>query len=542
MRRRFPLRIVPPGVGPLLGLVAALLFCGCQSSPKPNTVAQTPPVPASPQPAQMVTAPVTALPAIPPPQHVVVPASLESRISRPTVEAVPVPSNAVPIPSHAAPGPEPLPAPPGVPALAPMALSLEDAVGLGLSDNPRLHQLAALTRVARANADVAFAPFLPEIGTSMRYSAFSSPVLPGGAFVPASLPAGVDSFAVAEIGVQHTIADFGRRAGHYGQAVHRSRSQDLALTRARQTIAFEVVQAYFHVLAAQANLRVREEAQRDAERILFDTKARREGGVVDRDAVLRAEVELALTRQNLLSARQGVRDARSRLNVVMGQPPVAPLSVNDVLARPRFQLPLEACLEQAVADRREIGMAREAVAVANHGVEAARGELLPKVYVRGTALRADSPGDLNGFVEGIGLHVEQPLYAGGRYKGGVRSSEAQVSAALADLRVILDNVALQVTVAYEAIETDRQRIELAETAIVQARENLRLIIVRYQNGNATPTDVVDAQTALIQMQTNYFTAVYGYLEGLARLDYALGGDQQTLMAQLRPAWSGVGDL
>ena len=109
---------------------------------------------------------------------------------------------------------------------------------------------------------------------------------------------------------------------------------------------------------------------------------------------------------------------------------------------------------------------------------------------------ADSPGDLNGFVEGIGLHVEQPLYAGGRYTNAARASAAQVSAAMAGLQVIVDNVSLQVCLAYQAMDADSQRIELARTGMAQARENLRLTEVRYQNGTATPTDVVDAQTAL----------------------------------------------
>ncbi len=418
-------------------------------------------------------------------------------------------------------------------------LTLDEAVAIGIRENPRLRQMAAQSQAARFNADIAYAPFLPELGAGFRYSAFSAPVLPGGSFVPASLSSGVNNFTIAEAGVQYTIADFGRREGYYGQAVHRSRSQDLAWARARQTIAFEVVQAYFRLLAAQATLRVRTQAVRDAERILADTKARREGGVAERESVLRADVELSLSRQYLLSASQAVGDAEATLNVVMGRQPLIPLRVAEVVARPAFGLSVEECLQEAIDRRREIGMAREAVAEANHGVQAARGDRLPKVFVRGTTLRADSSGSLNGFVEGIGIHVEQPLYAGGRYQGEVRLSEAQVSAALAGLRVIVDNVSLQVCLAYRAIDTDRQRIQLAQTSVEQARENLRLTVVRYQNGNATPTDIVDAQTALVQTETSYYTSVYGYLEGLARLDYALGGDQQRLLDQLGLAQPGV---
>ena len=151
----------------------------------------------------------------------------------------------------------------------------------------------------------------------------------------------------------------------------------------------------------------------------------------------------------------------------MGRPAQLPLQVGDVNGQPTFDQPLEDCLGAAIGERREIQMAREAVAEARHGVEAARGELLPKVYVRGTVLQAASPGPLNGFIEGIGIHVEQPLYVGGRYQNELRRSEAQVAAAVAGLQTILDNVSLQVSLAWQAIDTDRQRIRLGERAVVR---------------------------------------------------------------------------
>src|SRR5262249_12691190 len=160
-----------------------------------------------------------------------------------------------------------------------------------------------------------------------------------------------------------------------------------------------------------------------------------------------------------------------------------------------------------------------------HGEQAARGDRLPKVYTRGTVLRADSNGGLNGWVEGVGIHLDQPLYAGGKLRAEVRRSSAQISMAMAAYETILQNVALQTSVAFHAIDTNRKRIRLGEIAIGQAEENLREIVVKYENGNATPTDVVDAQTALTGAEVRYHTAVYDYLDGLARLDYAQGGDQ-----------------
>ena len=46
--------------------------------------------------------------------------------------------------------------------------------------------------------------------------------------------------------------------------------------------------------------------------------------------------------------------------------------------------------------------------------------------------------------------------------------------------------------------------------------------VSARTGDATPTDVVDAETALTRAQQSYYQALYDYLTALARIDYAMG--------------------
>ncbi len=429
--------------------------------------------------------------------------------------------------------------PPGIDAVTPeelialRPLPLDEAVRLAIRNNPRLQQQSAAVVASRASADAAFAPFLPEISTAFRYSGYSSPVLALGAFFGAAAPVNLTNVMFAEASIQQTLFDFGRRTGHYTQAMSRARIEEQTAIRARQTIAFEATQDYLHLLSAWRAVRVREEAMRDAEQILADTVARRQGGIAERESVLRAEVELSKSRQSLLVARQAVRDSTAMLNVVLGRPAQVPLRVVEIAVQPELNESLETCLGWAATYRREILMAREAVAEAQGGVQAARGELLPKVYVQGAVLRADSTAPLNTFIEGAGFHVEQPIYDGGRYRSDVRRSQAQVSAAYAGLRAITDNVSLQVNLAFDAIETERQLIDLGELSVTQARENLRLTRVRYDKGTATPTDIVEAQTAVVEAETTYYTAIYSYLEGLARLDYAIGSDQSGLLVQFR---------
>lgn len=267
------------------------------------------------------------------------------------------------------------------------------------------------------------------------------------------------------------------------------------------------------------------DAVRRAEATLDDTVARSTGGVALREDVLRAQVQLSESREALIVARQAELDALAGLNNVMGRNAAWPLQVIDLEVRPPLRGALANLLERAAAERPEVDLVRQAVAAAQEGSQAARGEFLPKISVVGSLGRTDGRNVVTGWQEGAGLHVEAPLYAGGRHRGELRSAEADVEAAVADAQTILDAISLQVDVAYRGMVAANERIDLSRTAVVQAEENLRLVRVRYRNGNATPTDIVDSEAALTRSQQRFFSATYTYLAALARLDYAVGQRQ-----------------
>jgi outer membrane protein TolC len=321
------------------------------------------------------------------------------------------------------------------------------------------------------------------------------------------------------------LYDFGRTGGHYRQAVARERITALQLARAGQTVEFDVAAAYLDVLLARASRRVQEDAVRRSQATLDDTVARRRGGVALKEDVLRAEVQLSESREALVVAREGEFNAVARLNNAMGRNAGLPLEVVDLDAEPPLRGALADLLDQAAGQRPEAGAARHAVAAAQEGRQATRGQFLPRVFVRASAGHTEGQNVITGWQEGAGLHVEAPLYAGGRHRGELRAADAEIEAALADAQIILDAISLQVNLAYRWVVAARELIDLSRTAVVQAEENLRLVRVRYRNGNATPTDIVDSEAALTRSQQRFFSATYTYLASLARLDYTVGQHQ-----------------
>jgi outer membrane protein TolC len=426
------------------------------------------------------------------------------------------------------------PVPPATPCPAgePTVFALPDAIAFALQNNPRLRSARAAIEGAQGQEQVAFAPFLPELDLFGQYGVTSSnlgPGVPGYAGFLRAINDEPHSYQEIELALQWTLYDFGRTGGRYAQAVARERITERQLDRAAQAVEFDVAAAYLDVLLARAARRVQEDAVRRAQAFLEDTEARRKGGVALKEDVLRAQVQLSESREALVLAREGEFNAVARLNNAMGRNAALPLEVVDLEMQPPLPGPLADLLEQAAVQRPEVGVARQAVAAAQAGLQAARGEFLPRIFVRSSVGNTSGQNVETGWQEGAGLHVDAPLYAGGRHRGELRAAEADIEAARAGAQTILDAISLQVNLAYRDVVAARERIDLARPAVVQAVENLRLVRVRYRNGNATPTDIVDSEAALTRSQQRLFSASYTYLAALARLAYAVGQPQGTFV-------------
>jgi outer membrane protein len=420
----------------------------------------------------------------------------------------------------------------------PAVFSLPDAITFGLQNNPRLRSSRAAISRAQGQEQIAFSPFLPQIDVLGQYGVVSSTYAPGvpgnEGFILASGD-GTRSYEETELALQWTLFDFGRTNGRYGQAVARERITELQLTRAAQTIEFDVSSAYLDLLLARASRRVQEDAVRRAQAILDDTTARRIGGVALKEDVLRADVQRSESQEALVLARQGEFNAVARLNNAMGRNPSWPLEIVDMNLEPTTPVSLAQLLDMAAAERPEVALVRQAAEAAQQGSIAARGEFKPRIFVRAAAGRTDGENVVTGWQEGVGLHLEMPLYAGGRHQGEAQAADADVDTALANAQTILDDISLEVNIAYRGVIASRERIDLARTAVVQAEENMRLLTVRYRNGNATPTDIVDSQAALTRSQQRFFSSTYTYSAALSRLNYALGLRQEAWLPKANAA-------
>jgi outer membrane protein TolC len=407
-------------------------------------------------------------------------------------------------------------------------LNLDQAIDLAFRLNPGLEVMRERIAQAESGRQIAFADFLPEAFGSLRHiegtphtELFALPTLP---ISIGNVAAGgvSDRFNRAELSVQWLLWDFGRTPGKFGQAVAAVEIAKLQYLRARQTVTFNVTAAYLAVLQARATRRVADEAVVRAESVLRDARNFLKRGIAIRNDVLRADVLLAEMRLNLVKARTAEAVAVAGLNQTIGINVSNPTQLADLPEETAFEQSLADCLQLAADNRDEFQVVLRAVRSARLGTGVAQADFLPKILVGGTALHQEAAGVKEVNMAFGGVSLELALFEGGRRLGKLRGAEAEVRSAVAQGKEMCDRIAYEVNVAYFGIDDARQRISLSRTAVSQATENLRVVRALIEKGDATPTDVVDAELAITRARQNYFTALYDYQTALARLNYAMG--------------------
>ena len=194
------------------------------------------------------------------------------------------------------------------------------------------------------------------------------------------------TFDLIEGNVQWLLLDFGRRLGRYEQARLAGDIAGLQTDRAFQTVANDVAIAYYSVLRSQALRRTAQDAFRRAEEELADARKRQREGVVEREIVLRSEVQRAENLQQLHAATEAEFVALAELNLAIGLKGNQPVRVADPTEVPPLATSLADCLQTAIRERREFEVVRRTVQIAVEGGRVARADFAPKVVANGTLL------------------------------------------------------------------------------------------------------------------------------------------------------------
>jgi outer membrane protein TolC len=312
----------------------------------------------------------------------------------------------------------------------------------------------------------------------------------------------------------------------------RRAAANTAVAKARAEIASRglvvtVVQNYFAVAAAEKKLAVAQKATDEGDRFMKLTNDLEKGGEVAHSDVIKAELQMNDRRRQLQEAKLALLNARLDLVVLIFPNFDDNYEVADDLHAPMAVASAEEVEARAARDNPDIRAALETVNAASHGVSAARAGYLPGLdvdYFYGIDAThfATRTNGISNLGSSAVASVSIPVWNWGMTQSKIKQAEFQRDQAKRELSLAQRKLLAELKSLYAEAQTAADELSSLQRSAELGTESLRLITLRYKNGESTVLEVVDAQTTATLADAAYEDGAVRYRVALANLQTLTG--------------------
>jgi len=415
-------------------------------------------------------------------------------------------------------------------------LTLESSIEIALKNSIVLDIAKEGVNVATAQKREAITAFLPKFNTSYSYTRLNEEpfsrfqgltgMLSG--MNGTEIPGGTKNNYNWTIEARQPLFTGGGLIANYQASSIGEDAAQIEETAKKQDVVQEVKIAYYDILRAQKILETASQsvqmltAHRDVAQNYFTV------GMIPKNDLLHAEVELANGKQTLVKAQNAVEITKARFNTILKRKIFAPVEIVDVLKYQPFEKQFDECFDMALKNRPELKIASLRTRQAGKLVNAARSEYFPTLGIVGNYGRfGDNPSVAGSdfkdaeswYVMGV---ASWTFWEWGKTKFRVDANSAKENQALGTQKELHDKVALEIKYASLMLQEAEKQIVVSQKVIEQAEENFRISEERYKERVATSTEVLEAQTLLTKAKSEYANALGDYNINLAKLQRAMG--------------------
>jgi len=420
--------------------------------------------------------------------------------------------------------------------LGAQTLSLREAVQTALQKNKALAASAAAAQAARTRVTQAGSNYLPKLNYSESFARSDNPVFVFGTLLT-QRRFGMENFAIGPLNNPGAVNNYQSQVSldqvlyDAGQIKNGVRSAELMHNlsgeesrRAEMDVLAGVVRSYYGALLAAESLKAATEALRSADADLRRADAVRAAGMSTDVDVLSIRVHLAAVKEQQIRRRADLDVARAALNDVLGLPLDTPHELTTPLrAAGLADLELGDYERRASENRPETRQSRLAANLARVQADAAKASFLPQIGVRDmmeTDRRTFFTGAGTNWLAAVSLKWN--LFNGFGDKARIAEARYGITRAEAETERADSAVRLGVRQAWAGLRAARERIEVANAAMAEAQESLRITQNRYEAGLANVTDLLRNETALLESKTRYLAALHDQRVAATMLELAAG--------------------
>lgn len=320
----------------------------------------------------------------------------------------------------------------------------------------------------------------------------------------------------------------------YAQVSDYRRAKALeAVARAKAEIAarglvLTVVQNYYGFIAAQRKFASVQLAATEAENFLTLSRKLENGGEAAHSDVIKAQIQYNDRQRDLREAQLAMDKARLDLAVLLFPDFNQNFTIVD---DSEMALPLQSFDEfahLAQSKSPDVRASSSALEAAGYELSSARGAYFPSLtldYFYGIdapqfAVHAPDGTRNLGYAASATLNI--PIWNWGATHSKIVQADLKRKQARRELSLAQRKLLADMRTLYAEAAAARDELEMLKQSADLAAESLRLTNLRYQGGEATVLEVVDAQNTLTQARNAYSDGIVRYRTALANLQTLTG--------------------
>ena len=391
------------------------------------------------------------------------------------------------------------------PSNAPLTLTLQDALQRAKALNPQFQSALTDQGLAKEDKVQARAGLLPNVNYTSEF------IYTQGNGSHSNTPAFIANNGVHEYIAQgnvHQVLSYGAVADYrrtrFAEAAARARAEVAA-----RGLVVTVVQAYYGFVAAQRKYATEQLAFAEAQRFLDISQKLEKGGEVAHSDVIKAQIQYQQQQRDLQEAELGMNKARLDLSVLLFRDFNENFAVVDDL---RLPAPIATFDEVQAAGMRNNPDLRAAIAAlreAGQEVNVAWGAMVPSFAVDwfygidAPQFATEDRFGVRNLANSGSVALQLPIWNWGAGVSKVKQAKLRRNLAQVELSATQRQLLANLRSFYNELQTARSQLELLSQSADLAAESLRLTTMRYQGGEATVLEVVDAQNTLTQARNAY---------------------------------------
>lgn len=422
----------------------------------------------------------------------------------------------------------------------PVTFTLEECLNYAFENSDSIKNAILDQKIAKARVGETRSAGLPQIeGNASLSKSYLMPVqlIPAEFFDPSAAPG---TFAP----VQFSPSYMGNASVQWDQLIFdgsyfvglqaASTYQELSSKAAIKTkidVAESVTKAYYAALVAQERIALAEENYRRLDTLLRETRIMHENGFAERIEVSRVTVEFNNAKVERKKAERAIQLSFALLKFQMNMPLEQSLMLGESLSQIEVSFNDALINEFEYRDRIEYSQLETNKALAELELKNIQVQYLPKLnaYINiGATMGANESSQLfdfkNAWFENgaFGASLTLPIFDGLNKSYRIQQSKLAIQRTNNSFNTLRSSIDLSIIQSRIKLQDNMEALEAYRENMVLAREVYEVSRIKYQEGVGSNIEVIDAEIAHQQAETNYYNALYDALAAKVELKKALG--------------------